>query len=120
MSQSKVVLPETLAKRVQFLRDQRDLTQRQLAQQAALPLQQIEDIEAGLELFLSPDIRQRLARILRVKANVLEEVELKRQDDDSLSGLKQQQKVKQASLLLVTQIPPSPIYANQRNPRKVP
>lgn len=100
----KPPLPETLAKRVQHLRGVRDMTVRQLAQQTALPVQMIEDIEAGLELFLSPAVRQRLARILRVKADVLEEVESKPEKESTLTELKQQQRIKQKSLLLVNQI----------------
>lgn len=104
MSQTKITLPETLAKRVQFLRKQRDITPYQLAAQTALPAQMIEDIEAGLELFLSPAIRQRLARALRVKAEILKEVETQPEKESTLSELKRQQQIKQKSLYLVSQI----------------
>ncbi len=68
-------LPETLAQRMLFLREHLDLTQRQLATKAIVPLSLIEDIEAGLELFLAPSIRLKLARALRVKPDVLQDVE---------------------------------------------
>jgi transcriptional regulator with XRE-family HTH domain len=74
---SSVVLPSTLALRVQALREALDLTPRQVAQRAILPLSLIEDIEQGLELFLAPAVRGKLARVLRVKPLTLEEVELR-------------------------------------------
>lgn len=104
MSQTKTTLPDTLAKRVQYLREVRDMTQRQLAQKTAMTEQAIHDIEAGLELFLSPAIRQRLARELRVKADTLKEVESHPEKEDSLNDFKVQQKRKQASLLMVSKI----------------
>ena len=67
----------SLARFVQDLRDARDMTQRQLAAKAILPLNLIEDVEAGLVLFLSPDLRQRLARVLRVRPIALQELECK-------------------------------------------
>jgi len=69
------ILPDTLALRVQALRDALDLTQRQLAQRAILDLELIQDIESGIEPFLAPAVRGKLARVLRVKPYILEEVE---------------------------------------------
>ena len=68
-------LPDTLSRRIQFLREDLDLTQRQLARKSQIALSQIQDIEAGLELFLAPSVRLKLARALRVQASVLQEVE---------------------------------------------
>lgn len=72
---SKTQLPDTLARRVQFLRESRDLTQNQLAKKAAIPMEMIRDIEAGLEMFLAPAVRQKLARALRVRSGDLKAVE---------------------------------------------
>lgn len=47
-----------------------------LAEKAILPRQVIDDIEAGLETFLAPAIRQKLARALLVRISVLKEVEI--------------------------------------------
>lgn len=75
--QSQLVLPETLAQRILFLREAQDMTQRQLAAKAIVPLNLIEDLESGLELFLAPSIRLKIARALRVKPDVIEDVEKK-------------------------------------------
>lgn len=68
-------LPESLALRVQALREQLDLTQRQLAKKAIVPLELIQDLESGLEVFLAPATRLKLSRALRIKPDVLEDVE---------------------------------------------
>jgi transcriptional regulator with XRE-family HTH domain len=65
----------TLAQAVQQLREARDLTQRGLAQRALLPVDLIADLEAGLETFMAPAIRLKLARALRVRPVVLEALE---------------------------------------------
>ncbi len=72
---SQTELPDTLARRVQFLRHQLDITSSALARKANVSAQLIEDIEGGLVMFLAPSIRQQIARALRVKSFVLEEVE---------------------------------------------
>ena len=59
---------------------------------------------SGLELFLSPAIRQRLARTLRVKTDILKEVEFNPQQQESLSQLQKQRKLKQVSLAIVNDI----------------
>ena len=68
-------LPDTLARRVRFLREERGITPRKLGELCHLTEQQVDDIEAGLEVFLAPAIRNRLARALRVKPIKLWEVE---------------------------------------------
>ncbi|MBK8190181.1 MAG: helix-turn-helix domain-containing protein [Vampirovibrionales bacterium] len=68
-------LPDSLAQRVQTLRARVDLTQNQLAQRAAVPIQTIEELESGLLLFLATPIRQRLARVLRISPQILLEAE---------------------------------------------
>lgn len=68
-------LPSTLAQRVRYLREKRYMTAALLAKRAQVPLQTIEDIEAGIETFLAPAIRMRLARALHVRPMVIREVE---------------------------------------------
>ncbi len=68
-------LPETLAQRVRHLREQQDMPPEVLAWKARVPLSMVEDIEAGIETFLSPAIRSRLARVLHVRPAQLREVE---------------------------------------------
>jgi len=72
---TKPSLPNTLAQRVQWLRLQRQLTVSQLAQKALLTIHLLEEIEAGIQLFLSPVERQRLARVLKVPTQTLLDVE---------------------------------------------
>jgi transcriptional regulator with XRE-family HTH domain len=69
------VLPDTLAQRIQYLRQQRDITTRKLAEMALLTEPELLDIEQGITLFLAPHTRQQLCKALRVKPHVIEEVE---------------------------------------------
>jgi transcriptional regulator with XRE-family HTH domain len=68
-------LPDTLAQRVQQLREQRDITLSTLARLALLEEDDVRDIEQGITLFLAPHTRQKLAKVLRIKPYVLEDVE---------------------------------------------
>jgi transcriptional regulator with XRE-family HTH domain len=68
-------LPKTLAERVRFLRERRYMTPEAVAIKAQIPLKMVEDIEGGVELFLSPAVRQRLARVLHVRPGQIQEVE---------------------------------------------
>ncbi|MDX2084498.1 MAG: helix-turn-helix domain-containing protein [Candidatus Melainabacteria bacterium] len=72
-------LPETLAQRIQHLREQRGVTQQRLAHLANVPVQLIEELESGVELFLSTASRLKLARALRVRPGILKEVEVSSQ-----------------------------------------
>lgn len=56
---------KTLAQFIQQKRDNLGLSAKGLAMQTNLPLETIEDIEAGKDLFLSVTVRQNLAKILR-------------------------------------------------------
>lgn len=68
-------LPPTLAERIRFLREQRYMTPALLAMKAQVPISMVEDLEAGIEMFLAPAVRQRLARVLHVRPSQIEEVE---------------------------------------------
>jgi transcriptional regulator with XRE-family HTH domain len=67
----------TLAQRVSKLRDYRNLTVKDLAKNCRFAVERIEDLEAGLETWLSASDRQRLAKALNIEANVLQEVEMR-------------------------------------------
>ncbi len=66
---------KTLAQLLQELREKQGITTTRLAELANLPVKQIQDLEAGLELFLSPAIRQKIARVLKVRPAVLKAFE---------------------------------------------
>ena len=70
-------LPKTLARRVSFLRNARRIHIAELSLKARVSVKLLEDIEAGIETWLPVTIRQRIANILRVDPNILEEVEVK-------------------------------------------
>lgn len=56
---------KTLAQFIQKKRDDLGLSAKGLAMQTNLPLETIEDIEAGKDLFLSVTVRQNLAKVLK-------------------------------------------------------
>lgn len=71
-------LPKTLGSRVLFLRNARRLHIAELSHQARISIKMLEDIEAGIETWLPTSVRQRIARVLKVDPNILEEVEIKK------------------------------------------
>ncbi len=75
MYQPPSTLPNTLALRVQYLRQRRMLSVEYVADKAQVPVKMLEDIEAGIETFMAPAIRQRIARVLQVRPSQLREVE---------------------------------------------
>jgi transcriptional regulator with XRE-family HTH domain len=68
-------LEPTLARRVAQLRDRKNLTVLDLARATRFSKERIEEIECGLETWLSATDRQLLARALAVDPIVIEEVE---------------------------------------------
>lgn len=60
-----LVTMKTLAQFIQQKRDNLGLSAKGLAMETNLPLETIEDIEAGKDLFLSVTVRQNLAKVLR-------------------------------------------------------
>lgn len=70
-------LPKTLASRVSFLRNARKIHIAELSFRTRVPIKLLEDIESGIETWLSTSIRQRIARVLKVDPKILEEVEVK-------------------------------------------
>ena len=77
-------LPKTLASRVSFLRNARRLHIAELAFQAKVSVDFLEDIESGIETWLPTSIRQRIARVLKVDPFILEEVEVKNEKETQL------------------------------------
>ena len=67
----KTALPETLAQRIQFFRVLKGFTPQQLAKKAHLPLDTIEQIEAGIDVIVSTLVRMRLARGLGISSEWL-------------------------------------------------
>jgi len=72
---TKEQLPKTLALRVQYFRDKYNISKESLASLSNVDLTLINNIEEGIETFLSTTIRQRLAKTLKISANTLKEVE---------------------------------------------
>lgn len=68
-------LAETLARRVVQLREFRNLTVKDLGKLTRFGLERVEDIEAGLETWLSVADRQVLAKALGVEPVLLADVE---------------------------------------------
>jgi len=72
---STMPLAPTLARRVNQLREYRNMTVRDLAQISRFKPQRIEDIEGGVETWLSSSDRQLLAKALNIEPALLQEVE---------------------------------------------
>lgn len=75
MSETEIAL--SLAQWVQGIRETLGYSQSKLAEKAHLPLTLIEEIEGGLQLFMAPAQRQRLARALKVRPVEIQQVEKK-------------------------------------------
>ena len=80
---------KTLAQFIQQKRDNLGLSAKGLAMQTNLPLETIEDIEAGKDLFLSVTVRQNLAKILRCAPE-----EIKKYEEKLTASLKSHVKLK--------------------------
>lgn len=76
-------LAPTLAQRVFQLREFRNLTVKDLARFARMTVKRVEEIEAGMESWLSSTDRQKLAKALNVEPYRLEEVEARYYRDDA-------------------------------------
>jgi transcriptional regulator with XRE-family HTH domain len=77
-----IPLAPTLAQRLVQLREMRNLTCRDLARYSRLPLKRVEDIESGIETWLSSVDRQKIAKALVIEPSVLQEVEVRNNIDD--------------------------------------
>lgn len=75
-------LAPTLAQRVFQLRQFRNMTVKDLAKEARFQPSRIEDIESGIETWLSAPDRQMLAKALNIDPYRLQEVEVRRDLDD--------------------------------------
>ena len=72
---SQMTLAPTLAQRVNQLRDFRNMTVKDVARAARFTVKRVEDIESGIETWLSSSDRQLLARALSVDPALLHDVE---------------------------------------------
>lgn len=68
-------LEANLAARLHQLREFRNLSRAELAKAARMPLKRIEDLESGLETWLSSAERQIIAKALYIDPNVIKEAE---------------------------------------------
>lgn len=80
MAQTKRLPPDlslgsTLAQRVRQLREFRNMTQTDLSKSCRFSLKRVEELESGLETWLSATDRQMLAKALIVDPSLLQEVE---------------------------------------------
>lgn len=72
---SNIELGSTLARRVSQFRQHRELSIPELAERTRFSVQRLHDIESGLETWLSPTDRQRLAKALAIEPALFKEVE---------------------------------------------
>lgn len=70
-------LASNLSQRIFQLRELRNMTVRDLARMSRFPAQRIDDIEAGIETWLSDTDRQILSKALGVEPQLLKEVEVR-------------------------------------------
>ena len=66
---------KTLARFIQNKREELGLTQKGLAVAANIPVETVEEVEAGKELFLPVTIRQAIAKVLKCEAHEIKQLE---------------------------------------------
>ena len=66
---------QTLARFIQNKRNELGLTQKGLAIAANIPLEDVEEVEAGKELFLPVTVRQALAKVLKCEPSEIKKLE---------------------------------------------
>lgn len=66
---------ETLARFIQTKRKEFDMTQKGLAIAANIPVETVEDVESGKELFLSVTVRQAIAKVLKCEPDEIKRLE---------------------------------------------
>lgn len=66
---------KTLARFIQTKREEMGLTQKGLAVAANIPVEVIEEVESGKELFLPVTIRQAIAKVLKCEAYEIKQLE---------------------------------------------
>lgn len=91
-------LAPTLARRVNQLRELRNLTVLDLAKMTRFTTRRVEDIEAGLETWLSATDRQKLATALAVEPQIFVDVESRSGKDTAMAQLDVQTQLTQAIL----------------------
>ena len=84
----KQSLDVTLAQLVKQVRESQYLSIEQLAEATQLSLETLEDLEAGIQLFLSPSQRQKLARGLKLSPKQIKNLEKEQPATDMLADKK--------------------------------
>lgn len=87
-------LASTLAQRLRQLREFRNLTTKDLAKSCRFTVQRIEDLEAGLEGWLSAADRQILCKALVIEPSLLQEVEVRTAFNEESTAAHEQQLIR--------------------------
>ncbi len=95
---SALSLAPTLARRLFQLREYRNLTVKDLARATRFSEQRIEDLESGLESWLSATDRQVLAKALSVEPRIIEDVERRPVDTTAAEFSRQMEDLNRAIL----------------------
>ena len=66
---------DTLARFIQTKREELGLTQKGLAIAANIPLETVEEVEAGKDLFLPVTVRQAMAKVLKCEPHEIKKLE---------------------------------------------
>lgn len=74
---STFALAPTLARRIAQVREFRNMTVLDLANQSNFGVKRVEELESGLETWLSDTDRQRLAKALSIEPQLLKDVEVR-------------------------------------------
>lgn len=75
-----IKLATTLAGRIRQFRELRNMTVLDLATDSRMPIKRIEDLESGLETWLSSPDRQIIAKAMEIEPILFQEVELRPDD----------------------------------------
>jgi transcriptional regulator with XRE-family HTH domain len=93
-----IELAPTLARRLNQLRELRNLTVKDLARMTRFTVERIEDLEGGLESWLSATERQRIAAALAVEPALLQEVEVRRPGEGTTDNIEIEAQIRDAIL----------------------
>ncbi len=94
-SNFRTILAPSLAQRVNQLRQFRNMTVQDLAKASRFPIDRIEDLEAGLETWLSASDRQLLANALGIEPSLLQAVEARASTNKTKESLAYNEQVVQ-------------------------
>ena len=78
-----LALASTLASRLNQIRQFRNMSKSELAEACRIPNKRLDDLEAGLETWLSPSDRQIIAKALFIDPTILKEAEYRPDIDNA-------------------------------------